>query len=288
MENSDAQSPDLGKSHECQILGRFGTMIQIFLGLLSFSVLLVKRYFEDPKRPLIIWLLDTSKQAFSCALAHWINMMLAILLSNAGESDNCEWYFINITVDVFLGVFLCYILLKGVEILATKYSFNMLHSGSYLKINKDKPYLTKETYNSEVTLDDIDIRNWIVQICAWGLIIVMVKLTLFSFQLLAAPVLERISTFLIGWVKAYPKVKLIVIMVIVPFILNAFQFWIQDNFLKLKKKNRDYDTELGLIDNHHHQGNTSPVFERKGNQFNSPQLNISRKTNGSNTSRKFN
>ena len=91
--------------HQCQILGAFGVFIQALLGLLSFSALIVKRYFEHPKRPTVVWILDTSKQAFSSILAHFMNMLLAIILSERNASDNCEWYFINITVDVLLGVF---------------------------------------------------------------------------------------------------------------------------------------------------------------------------------------
>lgn len=281
MENIDFENQELLEPHKCQILGNFGTVIQAVLGLVSFSVLLLKRYFEDPKRPLLIWLLDTSKQAFSWVLAHCMNMMLAILLSNAGESDNWEWYFINISVDVFLGVFLCYLLLKGVENLANRYSFNMLHSGNYLKVNNNRGYLVKETYHQNVKLEDIDLRNWVVQICAWGLIIIIVKLTLFWFQLLTAPILEQISSILVGWLGIYPKIKLILIMVVVPFLLNAFQFWIQDNILKQKKPRERHETEMSLIQNCSRQAKRSMTFDQKDNFNSNFQLNNSRRTNGS-------
>jgi hypothetical protein len=87
----DGPKTDVNQHNEhqqCHILGGFGIFIQIMLGVLSFAALLVKRYFEFPKRPLIVWVLDTSKQAFSAVLAHWMNMLLAVLLSSANESDN--------------------------------------------------------------------------------------------------------------------------------------------------------------------------------------------------------
>ena len=177
-------------------------------------------------------------------------MMLAILLSRAGESDNCEWYFINISVDVFLGVFLCFLMLRAVERIANKYEFQMLHSGNYIKIDKEKPYLNNQIFRTNVELGDIDFRNWVVQIAAWGLIIIIVKLTLFAFQLLTAPVLEAVSTILIGWLDIYPKIKLVLIMIVIPFILNVFQFWVQDNLLKMPKKQVVNESEMFLMENY--------------------------------------
>ena len=214
-------------------------------------------------------------------------MMLAILLSNAGESDNWEWYFINISVDVFLGVFLWYLMLKGVERIANKYSFNMLHSGSYLKVNKEKPYIQRESYKGDVKLEDIDLRNWVVQIWAWGIIIIIVKLILFSFQLLMAPVLEAVSSILIGWLDVYPKVKLIIIMVIVPFILNAFQFWIQDNILRQPKEVRKNDTEMSLIENYNRQTKRSLTFDQKDKYSSGIQINNSKQSSGTNKTKSF-
>lgn len=89
MENINTDHQEIiNNAHECQILGAFGVFIQALLGLLSFSALIVKRYFESPKRPVVVWILDTSKQAFSSVLAHFMNMMLAIILSEKNASDN--------------------------------------------------------------------------------------------------------------------------------------------------------------------------------------------------------
>mmetsp|Transcript_29966 Transcript_29966/g.34341 ORF Transcript_29966/g.34341 Transcript_29966/m.34341 type:complete len:88 (-) Transcript_29966:20-283(-) len=40
-----------------------------------------------------------------------------------------------------------------------------------------------------------------------------------------------------GWMKNYPDLKLVLIMIVVPIILNSIQFWLQDNILKGKKEN---------------------------------------------------
>ena len=60
--------------------------------------------------------------------------------------------------------------------------------------------------------------------------------------------------FLFGWMIDYPMLKLLLIMVIVPTVMNAAVFWVQDNFLKKTKFNKgdeslkkfyiDFDDEI--------------------------------------------
>lgn len=213
---------------------------------------------------MIVWLLDTSKQAFSSVLAHCMNMALAVLLSKANESDNCEWYFINITVDVLLGVFLCYLLLIGVERLALKYEIGMLNTGNYVNMDYEAEVICDFEPTKQTEVDDIDFKIWLAQITVWGLIVIIVKITLFFFQLLVAPILEVISSILIGWLRIYPRVKLILIMVLWPFILNSVQFWIQDNILKAKKnKNIEFSKMLTVKNRHSMYHNTETIQMQK-------------------------
>lgn len=51
--------------NDCRLLGTFGIALQVGMGLLSFSMLLLKRKYEYPKRSLKIFSLDISKQAIS-------------------------------------------------------------------------------------------------------------------------------------------------------------------------------------------------------------------------------
>jgi hypothetical protein len=72
----------MGDIHnECELFGWFGVMVQIMLGLLSFAVLFYKRFKEYPKRAWRIWFLDTSKQAVSQLLAHFLNVAISLELS---------------------------------------------------------------------------------------------------------------------------------------------------------------------------------------------------------------
>jgi hypothetical protein len=57
---------------------------------------------------------------------------------------------------------------------------------------------------------------------------------LLGFQKATANYLEKFGDTLLSPFKNNGKLKLIVVMVIVPVILNAFNFWIIDNILKFK------------------------------------------------------
>ena len=70
----------------------------------------------------------------------------------------------------------------------------------------------------------------------WGIIVVIVKIILYVIQLSLANVLESTTTILIGWLNIYPNIKLLLIMIVIPFFLNSIQFWIQDSMLKADKQ----------------------------------------------------
>ena len=70
MEGLEYETHEILEPTQCHILGIFGLIIQGVLGLLSFLALIIKRYFENPKRSWTVWGLDTSKQVFSAFLAH--------------------------------------------------------------------------------------------------------------------------------------------------------------------------------------------------------------------------
>lgn len=215
-----------------RILGASGIIVQFILGLLSFSALLIKRFFEKPKRPWIVWILDASKQIWSCEVAHWMNMLLAILLSSNNQADDWDWYFLTFTTDVIIGVFLNYLAMEFLRKVALRYRIEALNSGVY--ISDTYVTLDVDNYhpNRQTEFSDIKLSIWFVQTFVWCLIIIGVKLFLFIFQNLGAPVLEMVSNTLLGWLNIYPDIKLILIMIIIPVIFNGVQFWVQDNILK--------------------------------------------------------
>lgn len=120
--------------NNCSMVGLLGIMIQIGLGALSFSFLIIKRYRQHPKRPWKIWAFDTSKQIFSQLLAHFINLTISLALSyNQSNSDECLWYFITNIFDNTMGVLICILLLKLVERQLKKNRKFQLISGNYYR-----------------------------------------------------------------------------------------------------------------------------------------------------------
>jgi hypothetical protein len=119
------------------MVGLLGIIIQLSLGVLSFSVLVVKRLREYPRRPWKIWLFDTSKQLLSQLMAHFINLTISIAIaSNDASSDECLWYFITNVLDNTLGVLVCVLCLKGIE-----KSLRYRHKHQYISGNY---YLTEK------------------------------------------------------------------------------------------------------------------------------------------------
>jgi hypothetical protein len=44
-----------------------------------------------------------------------------------------------------------------------------------------------------------------------------------------------VTQYLMGWLDDYPKLELMLVMFLIPVIMNALAFWIQDNYLMKKQ-----------------------------------------------------
>ena len=126
-----------GEGESCSMTGLLGILIQLGLGVLSFSVLIIKRVREKPQRPWKIWVFDTSKQLVSQLLAHFFNLTISIALSyNDDSSDECLWYFMTNILDNTLGVLICVICLRAIEWSLLKRNRLQYISGNYYSRKK--------------------------------------------------------------------------------------------------------------------------------------------------------
>jgi len=114
-----------------------------------FTSLVIKRYRERPQRPWVIFLLDVSKQALSASLAHTMNLLIATLLTHLESSNQCIWYFVNLTVDTSLGVLLCYLLVRGFEGWTVRRGWERVRTGEYWRAGK------------------LDYVGWAMQVGVW-------------------------------------------------------------------------------------------------------------------------
>lgn len=62
------------------------------------------------------------------------------------------------------------------------------------------------------------------------------KSLLFFIQDLLSAQIMAVTEVLMGWITSFPKLELVLVMFLVPVIMNALAFWVQDNFLMKKDK----------------------------------------------------
>ena len=111
------------------MIGTFGNIVQLALGVVSFGVLIIKRLCENPRRPWKVWALDLSKQAFATTSTHFLNLFLAIFLSTP-DADECALYFINTFMDftdVIMKVIDCFAKSNGLTVSSFNYSYRIFN-----------------------------------------------------------------------------------------------------------------------------------------------------------------
>ena len=205
----------------CELLqGFYAYLLQILLGVLAFSSLLVKKRFENPQRTWVVWGLDVSKQLLSAVCAHFIAILFSLYLSSKSKVEyQCGWYLISFINDTTLGVLLSYCLLKLIELTAKKNSWDHLsNSGNYV-----------DNYNM------VNYRSYYLQVGIWVFIVIISKslcgclLVSFSF------VFTHMASGLCNIFTGHPHLMLAFVMLIGPLCLNLVQALLQDWFLKYNK-----------------------------------------------------
>ena len=92
--------------------------------------MIVKRHMEKPRRSWTVFLMDTSKQIFSAGLLHSYNILCAELLSE-GEDIQCQWYFINFSIDIMGIAAFSFMFLKLSKKLMNKHTGMNIEVGEY-------------------------------------------------------------------------------------------------------------------------------------------------------------
>ncbi|XP_015207899.1 transmembrane protein 110, like [Lepisosteus oculatus] len=204
------------KSHGCHngaLMDRFGVLIQGLLAIIAFSTLMIKRFREprEERRPWRIWFYDTSKQAIGALFIHFAN----VFLSNFTEEDPCSLYLMNFLLDATLGMLLIWIAVKVITRVVEYKQFTLLTFGEY----GDPP----------------QVSAWIGQCGVYMLIMVFEK-TVISLVLLI-PGWTKLQDVLLDYIPN-PQLELVLVILIVPFVVNAIMFWVVDSLMMRKYKNQ--------------------------------------------------
>mmetsp|Transcript_69217 Transcript_69217/g.184477 ORF Transcript_69217/g.184477 Transcript_69217/m.184477 type:complete len:234 (+) Transcript_69217:81-782(+) len=212
---------NLSCSKACSFFGSFGFLVQFILAFLSFSALIFKRYYEEPRRSVNIFKFDAAKNGLGATLAHFINIFFAERLAGATESDPCAWYFIQILTDTTIVVLLNFLLLRFLESYAAK-EFNLdITSGDY----GDPP----------------SWRRWAIQTSLWLSVVIVCKVLVMGLVLIFETPLGELGQLVLSPLCFNPHLELFIVVVLLPLLLNAFQFWVVDNFLMLDPARRADD-----------------------------------------------
>lgn len=213
---------------KCELFGVLGIIIQALLGFLSFSTLIIKRYQEKKRRPWLIWGMDTSKQAFGACYQHILNLWVAVWLGGLTDSP-CKWYFLNYMMDIMFGTILNYLFFTGIERFCANFRLLKFKSGVYF---------TKEAPEKPLFL------KWIYQFVIWILVLTMAKFSVILASYFGRDALDVVGEIILTPIRINVNFELIMIMVVLPFLFNAGQFWVQDNFLKKQEKPKEKMIEV--------------------------------------------
>lgn len=207
----------------CQVLGDgFGVVVQGLLFAVCCGSLLLKWNCEKPRRKFRIFLLDSSKQLVGAGTIHVLNMLCAMFMNSIekASADECAWYWLNIVVDTTFGVGVCWALLRITENL---FGYSSGHYGKKAETGIDWE-------------NEPDYYKWLAQISVWCVIVSVMKLIVVTIFWIWAPWWEIAGISATHWIKD-TKLRLVFVMIITPTLMNMFQFWVSDSFLKYAHKN---------------------------------------------------
>ena len=247
---------------KCEMFGGFGFLIQAILGAAAFSVLILKRYLEKPRRPWKIWFYDVAKQIISSLVLHLFNLIISAVLSDdENDADACVWYFVTVVLDCTLGAFLSYIFMWLVDGIVSSSELEILKTGLYYEEYMEG---NKKCYK-------LKWKKYGAQLGVWLVVTLIVKLILLIMLKICKLFLVNLGGFFLS-PFSNAKVRLVMVMIIFPVLLNALYFWVVDNILKLKESDKD-DVKLngekkGEIDDNKNNVNVE-INQLKDKNFNS-------------------
>lgn len=218
--------------NSCQFFDGFGIIIQGLLGLICVSTLLIKRALENPKRSLLIWGLDTSKQVIVQLAIHFTNAIFSSLYANF---DNliCECYLLMLVFDVIVGSILSWILLKLLMKLlsGTKLEYE---SGDYGRLKNN---------------GNVDYKCFVFECLWWFLINMIIKVFAIFFILIlfrtSMPSFKVMGMILSNHIK----IKVVLTLIVIPVTLNSIYFWIADQIIKAKTEVNENTDKNDAISN---------------------------------------
>lgn len=212
------------KNRTCKLMGIFSLFIQVILGIFLLMLLLIKRYYEKPKRKFILFALDTSKQLSGLLIIHCINLLFSYFYGENTSSDECYWYFTSVLIDCTYGIFFNYICLQTITLLMFRLEIDIRTGNYFKKIHLNKKIITEICY-----------KSYFIQLVIWCIIVILMKISVICIQIYFSSYLIIFCDVIFNFFSFSDTNELIFNLVVFPNIMNAIQFLITDNILKKKK-----------------------------------------------------
>jgi hypothetical protein len=209
----------------CLLIGGLFSMgIQLILASVCVATLIVKRNLEVPQREWNVWFFDFLKQGIGSSFGHITNLLISSRIAySEHEIDECQWYFVVYVTDSTLGMLCNLLLLVIAEKVAQKF-----HSDTAKALRNCGDYGDPPT-----------CRIFSTQLALWIAIVIVSKVIVIGVLILLEVPLNDVVGTIFDHFEGFRKLELIFVMVVVPFVLNILQFWVQDTFLK-KTEDQNY------------------------------------------------
>merc|ERR1719367_2385009 len=122
-------------------------------------------------------------------------------------------------IDTTIGVLFCWFLLKLTELL---FGYDSGHYGKKAQTGID--WEANPNY-----------VKWASQIFVWCIVVSIMKVCVVCIMWCFAGFWEHLAIASTHWIKDR-QLRLIFVMIITPALMNMFQFWVTDSFLKYTKR----------------------------------------------------
>ena len=201
----------------CSLLGgTFAIFVQCALAAAAIGTLVYKRHSEKPQRPWRVWFFDASKQAYAGCLQHLVNIAFGMWFASTGAASECAWYAVNFTISVVCGVFLLWGAMRLYTRIVERFRLHYLRSGEYGNPPSWRP--------------------WLAQLLVWGFLASGEKAVTAVLVIVPLhPLLDSVAVLIERPFLPYPKLELVLVMVIAPILLNSLFFYIIDNIIMRKR-----------------------------------------------------
>jgi hypothetical protein len=211
--------------NKCEFFGLLGIFHQFVLGLLILGLLILKRFFEKPRRPWVIWFFDVSKQIISSVVLYSINIIFSYLLSTKkGNSDLCTIYFMNLFLGCIVGYYITSLYIHLFFYLRKIYKFNLYINECYFEEIEN---------NNNTKSYQIKTNIYLKELVVWTLIQLIWK-----FILLILFAFFKQIFIIVGDKCLKPltnaHIRSLMILCVFPLVFNGFYYWKLDNLIKVK------------------------------------------------------